>query len=854
MMMAARMGAPRLRLATVVGAVLFAAALYVLHSQLRELTLADLTASLRRLPQASVALALILTAINYAVLTGYDQLAFVYLGRAIPRWQISMASFVGYAIANSVGFAVLSGTAARYRFYSRWGLSAGEISRIVVFYSGTFWLGLLVLGGWSLLVAPPSGLTSLSEYRLAAPIGGLLLGVSAAYLIATFVKRGPITIFGVELRLPTPKLAAAQFALSIIDWGLAVAVLWVLIPEPRPPFTETVSAFVAAQVLGLITQVPGGIGVFEVGMLTLLNGGLSKASLFSALLAFRVIYYLLPLMLALVVLVCDEYYQRRHIMRQWGNAVGALTITLAPTLIATFAFIAGAVLLFSGATPAATGRLAFLASFLPEPVVELSHFLGSLIGLGLLLISQALARRVDAAWTLTVIGLVLGIAASLLKGADYEEATFLGVLLLFVVAARHEYDRRATLFEATFSRLWFSGVLLVVLASIVLGVFAFRNVQYSDEFFWRYSFRAEAPRALRAIVGVAVVLLAVGVRQLLRPAAPIIPPPTPNDLADVSRVITTQRTTSANLAFLGDKGLLWTDDRSAFLMYALRGRTWVALHDPVGPARAVPILIRRFLEHVDDADGVPVFYQVRKDYLHHYADFGLAFAKAGEEALVPLASFSLDGGARKKMRFTYNRLQTDGASIRIVPACEVPTILPAAREVSDEWLEFKGVSEKGFSLGFFDEQYLSRFPLAVLEVNGRIEAFANVWPGPSHFELSVDLMRHRKTAPKNAMEGLFIYLMLWGKEQGYEWFNLGMAPLSGLEPTALAPIRVKVASYLYRFGQPFYNFQGLRAYKDKFHPVWEPRYLAYPGVLDLPRVLRDVSTLIAGGYGGILKR
>ena len=190
-----------------------------------------------------------------------------------------------------------------------------------------------------------------------------------------------------------------------------------------------------------------------------------------------------------------------------------------------------------------------------------------------------------------------------------------------------------------------------------------------------------------------------------------------------------------------------------------------------------------------------------------------------------------------------------------VPAyASVSTILPAVREVSDEWLEFKGVSEKGFSLGFFDEKYLSRFPLAVLEVNGRIEAFANVWPGPNHFELSVDLMRHRKTAPKNAMEGLFIYLMLWGKEQGYEWFNLGMAPLSGLEPTALAPIRVKVASYLYRFGQPFYNFQGLRAYKEKFHPVWEPRYLAYPGVFDLPRVLRDVSTLIAGGYGGILKR
>ncbi|MFI5178190.1 MAG: bifunctional lysylphosphatidylglycerol flippase/synthetase MprF [Vicinamibacterales bacterium] len=848
------MGAPRFRLATLLGAVLFLAALFVLHRELQDLTLADLANSLGRLPNPALALALLLTAVNYAVLTGYDQLAFIYLGRMFPRWQISMASFVGYAIANNVGFAVLSGTAARYRFYSRWGLSAGEISRIVIFYSGTFWLGLLVLGGWSLLASPPPGLATLPEFRFAVPLGVLLLGVSTAYGVATLVARGPLKVFGIEFRLPTPTLAAAQFVLSIVDWGLAVAVFWVLLPEPRPPFTQTVSAFVGAQVLGLITNVPGGLFVFEGTMIGLMSAAVPKASLVSALVAFRVIYYLLPLLMALVVLVADEYYQRRHVMRRWGTTVGAITITVAPPLIATFTFIAGAVLIFSGATPAATGRLAILAQFLPDPVVELSHFLGSLVGLFLLLISQALARRVDAAWTLTVIGLVLGIAASMLKGADYEEATLLSVLLILVFAARHEYDRRATLFEQTFSRLWFSGVLLVVLASVVLGVFAFRNVQYTNEFFWRYSLLAEAPRALRALVGVAVVLLAVGVRQLLRPATPIIPPPTAADLADVDRVIAKQRTTSAYLAYLGDKGLIWNDDRTAFLMYALRGRTWVALHDPVGPSRAVPVLIRRFLEQVDDADGVPVFYQVRKDYLHHYADFGLAFAKAGEEALVPLSTFSLEGGARKKMRFTYNRLEADGASIRVIPASDVPRQLPALKEVSDDWLSSKGLSEKGFSLGFFDEDYLARFPVAVLEVGGRVEAFANMWPGPGKTELSVDLMRHRASAPKNAMEGLFIFLMHWGKAEGYEWFNLGMAPLSGLEPTALAPLRVKIASYLYRFGQPFYNFQGLRAYKEKFHPVWEPRYLAYPGVLDLPRVLRDVSALIAGGYGGILKR
>jgi phosphatidylglycerol lysyltransferase len=289
-------------------------------------------------------------------------------------------------------------------------------------------------------------------------------------------------------------------------------------------------------------------------------------------------------------------------------------------------------------------------------------------------------------------------------------------------------------------------------------------------------------------------------------------------------------------------------------MYSVRGRTWVALHDPVGPPDATPGLIRRVLEMVDDTDGVPVFYEVRKDYLHRYADFGLAFAKAGEEALVPLATFSLDGGARKKMRFTYNRLEKDGATFRIIPPADVPSILPELRAISDEWLDLKGASEKGFSLGFFDEAYLSRFPVAVLDVAGRIEAFANVWPGPGRVELSVDLMRHRATAPKNAIEGLFIFLMLWGRGEDYRWFNLGMAPLSGLEPATVAPLWVKIASYLYRYGQPFYNFQGLRGFKDKFSPQWEPKYLAYPGGLALPRVLADVSALIAGGYRGIFMK
>jgi phosphatidylglycerol lysyltransferase len=168
--------------------------------------------------------------------------------------------------------------------------------------------------------------------------------------------------------------------------------------------------------------------------------------------------------------------------------------------------------------------------------------------------------------------------------------------------------------------------------------------------------------------------------------------------------------------------------------------------------------------------------------------------------------------------------------------------------VSDDWLAQHAAAEKGFSLGFFAPDYVARFPLAVVERAGRIVAFANVWPGAQHLELSVDLMRYDRHAPKDVMDALFVHTMLWARAQGYQRFALGMAPLSGVEGSSVAPLWNRLASFLYKHGEAVYNFQGLRAFKEKFDPVWEPRYLAYPGGLRLPYVLADVSALIAGGY------
>jgi phosphatidylglycerol lysyltransferase len=184
----------------------------------------------------------------------------------------------------------------------------------------------------------------------------------------------------------------------------------------------------------------------------------------------------------------------------------------------------------------------------------------------------------------------------------------------------------------------------------------------------------------------------------------------------------------------------------------------------------------------------------------------------------------------------------------------VPAIVPALARVSAAWLAGKATREKGFSNASFDAAYLANFPVALVRRAGEIVAFANLWRGAGRAELSVDLMRHAPDAPPGTMDFLFAELLAWGSAAGYRGFNFGMAPLAGLEAMDAAPVWRFVGTLIYRHGEHFYNFEGLRRYKAKFAPAWTPLYLASPGGLALPLALVDVTALIAGGVAGILSK
>jgi len=834
---------------------LLGVAFWILHRELREFHYADLVRELHTLPTSHIIFALGITALNYVVLTGYDALALRYIGYRLSRRRVVLASFTGYAVSNSLGFPLLTGAPLRYRLYSRWGVPGVEIARLVAFYSTTFWLGLLAVGGISFLLDPLATPDFLHlPVATARPIGGLLLLLLAAYLALSRTHHREVRIRGIRLSVPAPRLALAQVAISSLDWSLAAAVLYVLLPPGTLSYPGFLGVFMLAQMAGLISNVPGGVGVFESVILLFLTRVLDAPQVLGVLVVFRAIYYLVPLAVAALGLAL---YEGRRLRAPLARAapVAEWVASLVPYTMAGLVFVGGMILLFSGATPEVGGRIALVNRVLPVAVTELSHLLASAVGVGLLLLARGLQLRLNAAYRLAAALLAGGIALSLSKGLDYEEATTLAVVLAGLWLSRGEFYRPAALLSERFTWGWVVAVGGVLGASVWLGFFAFGHVEYSAALWWHFGPNADASRFLRATMGAGIVAVgAVGLARLLRPARPEPALPEIPALERAAGILARQERADGNLALLGDKTLLFSETEKSFLMYGVEGRSWVAMGDPVGPADEQRELAWRFRELCDGHAAWPVFYQVRAQTLPIYVDMGLTLSKLGEDARVPLEAFSLEGRKRKGLRQTLRHVERDGGFLEIVPREGVPPLMPELRSVSDAWLAGKSTAEKGFSLGRFDPDYLSWFPLALVRREGRIVAFTNLWAAAPGTELSVDLMRFSEDAPNGVMDYLFTHLMLWGREQGFRWFNLGMAPLAGIEARRLAPLWNRLGGLVFRHGEHFYNFQGLRQFKEKFDPVWEPRYLASPGGFALARVLANVSALISGGLRGVLTR
>jgi phosphatidylglycerol lysyltransferase len=817
-----------------------------LHSLLAEVRLKEVRAALHGIPDERIAIALGLTIGSYLCLTLYDVLALRAIGRPLPWRTAALASFTSYTVSHNLGLSLLTGGSARYRVYANAGLELGDVARVTLLASATFWGGVAIVGAAALFFAGGAidlGIVTIAPF--AAHIAGAAL-LLVVFLLFAARATGRDRIGRGDFVLPVPALPimSAQIGVAALDLLLAAATLYILIPTASaPPLDLFLVAYAAGLVAVLVTHVPGGIGVFEAVMLAIVPG--DRPGLFAALLLYRVVYYLLPLAGAAGLLGVLEGRRLRRPIAVGVSMVEQASRALAPPLLAALVFTGGLVLLVSGALPAVHDRIFWLADVLPLPFIEASHFSASLAGTALILVSPAINARLRSGFIAARLLLVGGAVFSILKGVDYEEAAILTVIAGVLQYCRPAFYRRAGVFDAPFQRLWLAAAMVALALSLWAGFFAYKHVPYSTDLWWEFAWKGNAPRFLRASVGAMVILVAVAAWRLL--AAPVRAhgeSVLPRDVAD--RAFAVAPRADSALAYTGDKHFIVSASADAFLMYRVQGRTWVVMGDPVGPAAAWSELVWRIRAECDAAHGRLCFYQASTEMLPLLVELGLQTMKYGEEAHVPLDRFTLDGPAAKSLRHSVRRADAAGLRFEILPAADIAAYGPALKQVSDAWLRGKAGGEKRFSIGRFDPDYVTRFDCAVLWQEGRIVAFANIWATRNKGELSVDLMRHLPDTPYGTMDSLLVRLMQWGAVQGYRRFNLGMAPLSGLGGGRLAPGWSRIGHAIYGHAEALYGFAGLRSFKAKFQPDWQPRYVATPPGLPAARAMIDLIALIGG--------
>jgi phosphatidylglycerol lysyltransferase len=646
--------------------------------------------------------------------------------------------------------------------------------------------------------------------------------------------------------------------ISLLSYVVDLACLLCLFLAFRQPvgLGVLIAGFSMGILFTIVSVTPMGVGVVEVLMTAVFASlGVPTGSAALISLSFRGLTFWIPLGIGFLLLRRVKSFGAEEITRSESWGVRGVAVVTA---------VMGFVNILSALRPTMQHRLALLEEYSPFGVSTGGHLTAALAGFALLVLSVGLWRRKRVAWTLTLAILIISVPVHILKGLEYREAILAGLLAVWMAYLRPHFHARS---DPPSIRQGVGVLLAALMFTLVYGTAGFYLL---DRHFREHFGLGAAVRqtlvmftqyynpGLEPITGfgryfadsiylIAAVTMGYALAMIIRP---VLLRKTYNleDQARAEAVVREHgRTVLAELALLDDKHYFFSDGGSV-IAYSVQGRVAVTLGDPIGPGADGAAAIKAFAQFSRSNDWRPAFYQVLPDYLPHYKAAGFEALSIGQAGIVDLADFTLSGRSNKSLRSSVNRIARLGYRAEVVQPPHPAHLLQELKAISDEWLTNVKGSEKRFSLGWFDEGYLNRFPIILVrDPEGVIDAFANVVTISHASQIAVDLMRHRTLAPSGQMDFLFSSLCDWGREAGYATFDLGLSSLAGIGEKADDPAIERALHYIYEHVDQFYNYQGLHAFKDKFNPEWSPRYVVYPGLANLPAVTVAVMRADAGG-------
>lgn len=520
----------------------------------------------------------------------------------------------------------------------------------------------------------------------------------------------------------------------------------------------------------------------------------------------------------------------------------------------------GIVNLISLIGPSLANRVEVLKEIFPLEFLHLSKLIILIIGFVLIISAINVYRRKRRAFLIVTLLACASIVFHLTKGLDYEEATVSAVLLLTLFIARKEFTVKSRLMGYRPALIRFIIAFAVALAYGTAGFWFIEMKDFKVNFHWnqalaetlKYLALAGDPDLvpythyahffIRSMYVMSGTFILYTLYLLFRPVAYRYRARTHDRLVAREIVEKYGRSAMDFFKYWPDKSYFFSASGRSFIAYSVGRNFAVALADPVGPEEEMAEVISDFVDFCRDNDWGVGFHQTLPDFLPVYEKLGFRKLKIGDEAITELAMFSLEGKDRKSLRHTINKLEESGVRA-VYYAPPIPDeVLSQLESVSEQWLRLSGHRERRFTLGRFEHGYVRNTPVfAAVDTQGNVLAFINLIPSYRQGEATCDLMRRRAGSPNGVMDLLFVRLLQHLKEQGYRYFSLGMAPMSGFRPEEAATPEEKAVHFFFQHMRFLFSYKGLMHYKSKFATTWEPRYVIYRNPLDLPRLALAIA-------------
>ncbi len=851
----------RRSLPILIGILLFFLGLYALFHLMQSVNAADVFAQMRATPLGNLVAAICATAIGYVALMGYDWSALQFLEKPMPGRVVALGSFLGCAFGNTIGISVISGGAVRYRIYAAFGLNGFEVAALSSYIAIAMGVGLTWIGITALAIYPSAlqGLIPLTVdvvrlWAIAGSVGMfvLIFGISAF--------GGVLRFWRFEFAMPPVRILSVQLVANFADVVMAALTLYLLLPAGIPDFPAFIAIYAAATMVGVLSHVPGGVGVFETVIMAAMPEGSAVGDVAAGLLMFRIVYYLLPFAVAFLMVSFNE---ARHaggfITRRFGDVPAALRPEfsaisgIVPGLVGFLVLCLGAYLLLVSVWPTARAGTVHQGELIAAILREGGTLLSSVAGVVLLILSHGLVRRVSGAYWLTLITLAGGILAAVFNDLDLESAALLAISAVALLPFSGAFHRHTKLTEGVFGPAWFALVLAILASVGAVFFFLHETTPYSHDLWVDFSAQADTPRALRAGLLASAVFLFFAVYTALQPTRrPMLPPQ--GGLMRAMSLVRAQSDPQACLVFSGDKAVHFDENGTGFVMFGRRGRLLIACGDPImagdADGSALLGLAQDFTEMAEAQGGAGIFYGLSAAHLPVWTDIGLTVHEIGEEAVISLPQFSLNHTAFQDLRAMVLQKQHAGYDVEVVQAPHSPALIAQLAALSPQAGAAKASRENGFLVGQFSPTYLNETDIALVRHAGQVVGFANILFSGQGGRYGVDMVRFHTQQGSTLLAFLFVSLIEHYRALGGQELSLGLTPLAGLSPRRTQRLWNRVGVFLFPHAGFFDSFEALRAFKQTFQPEWRARYLAVPPGLSPMVAMADVALLVSGGKGG----